>query len=121
MKKTVLIAAMMFAALLSRAQWEPDVRLTNNSFSSWMSYNNARNIAASGDSVHVVWYDNRNGASNYEIYYKRSTDGGISWGTDKRLTVSMAYSGIPSLAASGTEVHVILKELRFAKNHAWIN
>ena len=112
MKKTVLIATMMFAALLSRAQWEPDVRLTNNPFSSWMSYNNARNIAASGDSVHVVWYDNRNGASNYEIYYKRSTDGGISWGTDTRLTASLGYSGIPSMAASGTGVHVVWEDQR---------
>jgi len=54
MKKLLLFAALMFAAILSRAQWEPDVRLTNDPGSSFPGMNNARLIAASGDSVHVV-------------------------------------------------------------------
>lgn len=38
----------------------------------------------SNDHVHVVWQDLRSG--NWEIYYKRSTDGGSSWSSVQRLT-----------------------------------
>ena len=57
-------------------QWEPDTRLTNDPAVSYTSYNNAWSIAASGDVVHALWRDERNG--NAEIYYKRSIDAGIS-------------------------------------------
>ena len=67
-------------------QWEPDIRLTNAPGISYPSYNNARNIAASGDILHVAWFDNRNG--NYAIYYKRSTDKGTTWEGDIALTNS---------------------------------
>ena len=45
----------------SYAQWEPDVRLTNATGSSTVSVNNAWCIAANGNVLHVVWYDNRDG------------------------------------------------------------
>jgi len=92
------------------AQWEPDVRLTNDPDSSYTTWNNTWCVAASGDTVHVVWTDTRNG--NYEIYTKRSTDGGTSWGSDTRLTYNSGYSGLPSVAVSGTRVHVIWTETR---------
>ena len=84
MKKLFLFAALMFAANLSQAQWQPDLRLTNDPAYSFPANSNSRVIATSGDSVHVVWSDNRDG--HPEIYYKRSIDGGISWGADTRLT-----------------------------------
>lgn len=49
--------------------WEAVVRLTNYS-----GYSNKPSISLSGQMVHVVWYDNRDG--NDEIYYKQSTDAG---------------------------------------------
>ena len=54
-------------------QWQPDVRLTNDPASSYTSTNNAWCVASSGNVVHVVWYDNRDG--NNEIYYKRNPAG----------------------------------------------
>jgi hypothetical protein len=86
------------------SQWQPDVRLTNEPSASRTSDNNAWCIAASGDSVHVVWYDFRNGTEN--IYYKRSTNSGISWGDDF-LLVADDYSYNPSIAVSGMVVHVV--------------
>ncbi|WP_337867127.1 hypothetical protein, partial [Ignavibacterium sp.] len=82
------------------AQWQPDLRLTNDPAVSYTSTNNAWCIAASGSVVHVVWRDQRDG--NDEIYYKRSTDGGISWGADTRLTNNSAASWMPSAAVSGS-------------------
>jgi hypothetical protein len=92
------------------AQWQPDVRLTNNPAISSTSGNNAWCIAASGNFVHVVWSDNRDG--NYEIYYKRSTDGGVSWGTDTRLTNAPAESFSSSVSVSDSVVHVVWQDNR---------
>ena len=88
------------------SQWQSDVRLTNNTQTSYTSFN-ARCVASSGDTVHVVWRDYRDGQS--EIYYKRSIDGGTSWGTDTRLTFgSITFNFYyPSVTVSGSVVHVI--------------
>jgi hypothetical protein len=85
--------------------WGTDTRLTNNSARSWDP-----SLAVSGPVVHLIWADERNG--NLEIYYKRSTDGGVSWGTDTRLTNNFADSWHPSVAVSGSVVHVIWEDSR---------
>jgi BNR repeat-like domain len=55
------------------------------------------NIACdSSDNLHVVWFDNTPG--NYEIYYKKSTDGGIKWSTSRRLTWTLGDSWTPAIA-----------------------
>jgi len=95
------------------AQWESDVRLTNDPAISATSYGNAWCVAATGDTVHVVWYDYRDGGSPYgEIYYKRSTDGGATWGADTRLTIDDSTSHFPSVATSGAYVHLVWEETR---------
>lgn len=95
------------------AQFQGDVRLTNDPFASSTSYNNARCITASGSVVHVVWHDARNTVSNYEIYYKRSTDGGVSWGTDTRLTnTNNSSSELASVSVSGSSVHLVWLDYR---------
>ena len=110
MKKLLLFIIAIVAAGLTQAQWEPDVRLTNDPSNSYTSYSNARCVAASGDTVHVVWYDKRDG--NYEIYYKRSIDGGITWGADTRLTNATDWSYAPSIVVSGSIVHVVWSDSR---------
>ncbi|UCG91881.1 MAG: exo-alpha-sialidase [candidate division WOR-3 bacterium] len=95
---------------LSFAQWEPDVRLTDDGNSSYTSYNNAWCIAASGDTLHVVWHDDRD--TNDEIYYKRSTDAGTTWETDTRLTDEPNWSNVPSVAVLGEKVHVVWEDER---------
>lgn len=100
-----------------KAQWEPDVRLTNDPATSSTSRNNAWCIAASGNIVHVVWYDNRDG--NYEIYYKRSTNRGESWGPDTRLTTNTASSTDPCIAVSGSAVHIVWVEYRDGNNEIY--
>jgi hypothetical protein len=99
----------IFCILISahtNAQWQPDVRLTNNPGYSFTSYNNAWCIAAGGNNVHVVWVDQRDGNGG-EIYYKRSTDEGTTWESDVRLTIDLAISFAPSVAVSGQSVHVV--------------
>ncbi len=95
------------------AQFQPDFRLTNDPFPSSTSYNNAKCIAVSGLIVHVVWHDARNTVNNYEIYYKRSTDGGLSWGSDTRLTnTNNSSSELVSVSVSGSHVHIVWLDYR---------
>lgn len=105
----VLILVILGAGFLF-GQWGSDVRLTVDTFESYTSNNNAWCIAASGDTVHVVWYDGRDG--NYEIYYKRSDDGGLIWGADARLTSDANSSYTPAVAVCGAEVHVVWEDDR---------
>ena len=118
MKKLLLSLALLLITHLSfnidncMSQWLPDVRITNNTALSLTNqYTNGRCIASSGDTVHVVWYDTRDGASP-EIYYKRSIDGGINWGADTRITNNIYYSSNPSVAVSGSVVHIVWEDNR---------
>ncbi|MFA7360395.1 MAG: exo-alpha-sialidase [Candidatus Kapaibacterium sp.] len=106
----LLLLNSSFIILNSFAQWEPDVRLTNDPGYSYTSWNNAWCVAANGNIVHAVWYDERD--TYEEIYYKRSTDGGINWGADTRLTNHSGWSENPSIAVSGSLVHVVWADSR---------
>jgi hypothetical protein len=86
--------------------WQPDIRLT---YAPGLSLNPS--ISGSGPNVHVVWYDNRDG-NNSHIYYKRSTDFGVSWSQDTSLTSGIADSWVPFIAVSGTAVHVAWADRR---------
>ncbi len=119
MKKVLLFVAAMSAVNSIQAQWEPDVRLTNNPAHSAISLNdNATVIASNGDTLYVVWEDDRDG--NSEIYYKRSTDSGLSWEPDKRLTDNSNYSTSPSLAISGLVVRVVWSDDRDGNSEIYI-
>lgn len=79
--------------------WAPEVRLSDLPYDSWTP-----TVAASGSKVYVAWVDLRDG--NEEEYFRRSRDGGRSWGPIVRLTRDGANSWAPSIAASGEAVHV---------------
>ena len=110
MKKYFLFLLILISIQLLQAQWEPDVRLTNDTGACYICLNNARGIAISGSDVHLVWCDERNG--NREIYYKRSTNGGTNWGQDIRFTNDSAVSWRPSVAVSGSVVHTVWCDFR---------
>ncbi len=94
----------IFFTELLFAQWEPDVRLTDTLYSV-TNYNHAKCIASSGCTLHIIWYDYRDG--NAEIYYKRSTNNGTDWGQDTRLTYDIYSSVYPAIAVSGSAVHIV--------------
>lgn len=70
--------------------------------------------AAYGETVHLVWRDNRDG--NAEVYYNRSLDGGNSWEGEVRLTDDPGESEHPKLAVSGSTVHLFWRDNRQGKN-----
>ena len=59
--------------------------------------------------IHVVWYDKTPG--NDEIFHKKSTDGGSTWTSAKRLSWSSGRSYDPTVAVdSGNNIHVVWQD-----------
>lgn len=85
--------------------WESDLQITNQPTSKALP-----TISSTGSSVHIVWQENR--TSDVEIYYKRSTDNGVTWESDVRLTNSSGVSQDPIIRAEGTSVNVIWRDTR---------
>jgi hypothetical protein len=108
----VLIRALWFAfpiIALSSAPthcgWLPEVRLTAAPGASNLSSNNARCLAAGSEgSLHLVWYDYRDGDG--DIYYNRFD--GVTWGAETDITSNSSESECPSIAVDGAgHLHVV--------------
>ncbi|HCA42818.1 MAG TPA: hypothetical protein DEP28_06145 [Bacteroidetes bacterium] len=103
------IKYIIFASLLLllngniNAQWQPEFRLTNNTGSSINC-----DLTSSGNSLYAVWSDYRAGGG--QIYFKKSNDGGNSWGSDINITNSMYGGNMPKVSVSGNDIHVIYFE-----------
>jgi hypothetical protein len=65
-------------------------------------------LAADGLNIYAVWDDDTPG--NNEIYFKKSTDGGLTWESAKRLTNSADLSFRPSIAVNGANIYVTWQE-----------
>ena len=82
------------------ATWQSSKRLTTNAGDSFLPA-----IAVSGANVYVAWSDNTPG--NYEIYFKKSTDGGATWKTAQRLTNNTGSSYSPDIKVNGANIYVV--------------
>jgi hypothetical protein len=93
-----MIAGVLSSAVNLGALWQSK-RLTYNAGDSW-----APAVALDGLNIYVVWSDETPG--NNEIYFKKSTDGGLTWSAAKRLTYSSSFSMSPAIAVSGSNIYV---------------
>ncbi len=95
-------------SLNSGVTWGERIRLTNH-----IGNSTNASVSAVDKVVHVVWQDDRNGNNgNTEIYYKRSTDSGLTWGPDVRLTNNSFQSNTPSATVMGNTIIVVWSDLR---------
>lgn len=63
-------------------------------------------LTATGPDVHLVWLDGRRGTD--QLYYKRSTDAGATWGVDTYLGMdSLSLVVDPTVAASDSGIHIV--------------
>ncbi len=82
------------------ATWEDERQLSNGKgAASWVP-----TVEVAGETVHAAWVDTQDG--NEEEYYRRSTDAGRTWEPVRRMTRNGANSWAPSLALSGSTVHL---------------
>jgi hypothetical protein len=86
------------------ASWTSVKRLTWTSGASWRP-----DIAiGQGQAISAIWGDDTTAQYEYEIYYKRSTDGGASWDPVKRLTWTAGTSDGADMAIdSSNGVHIV--------------
>jgi hypothetical protein len=64
-------------------------------------------VAPSG-SLHVIWDDDISTQCEYEIFHKKSTNGGASWSTGQRLTWTSGLSAYPDVAVDSlSRLHVV--------------
>ncbi|OGW52013.1 MAG: hypothetical protein A2Y81_04805, partial [Nitrospirae bacterium RBG_13_43_8] len=80
--------------------WTTTKRLTNNVGDSAYPA-----IAVNNSNIYVVWHDLTSG--NYEIYFKKSNNGGVTWTTNKRLTQDTGDSQFPAIAVNGSNVYIV--------------
>ncbi|MDI6916407.1 MAG: sialidase family protein [Thermoplasmatales archaeon] len=80
-----------------------------------------KSIAVDGSNIYVVWADERyenpdyEYGSDFEIFFKKSTDGGKTWSDDIRLTNNSdqhtaeywCNDMYPELAVNGNNIHVV--------------
>ena len=96
-----IIGVFLLMQLLGAQTWEKTKRLT------WSpGYSNVPAIVVDHNNhIHVVWYDYI--PNNCQVYYKRSTNGGITWGS-KRLSWTPGDSKSPAIAAdTSNNIHVV--------------
>ncbi len=65
-------------------------------------------IQAQGNNVFIAWSDSRLGAS--EIFLRRSTDGGQTWGLEQRITETIVDSVSPDLDADRRYLYLVWQE-----------
>lgn len=113
---SLLIVLLFFERDIANCQWQPEVRLTNDNLESIISQNNAKCIVSSSNIVHVVWASGA--AGDWDLFYKRSTDEGMTWGPNVILTTDPGNDGSvdPCIAVSGSFVCVAWTDLRFRPN-----
>lgn len=103
--------------------WTGDIFLsksTNNGVT-WLPYQQITyahravdsDICVVGDTVFIVWEDDRNGFDdNFEIYFRMSTDKGETWLSEERLTFAQDHSQNPQIAVSKKWLYLIWEDHR---------
>jgi hypothetical protein len=88
--------------------WSADIRLTDDPYSSIRP-----SVAVSDSFAHVVFYDTRDApAGACEVYYLVSTDRGVTWSRDTRLTNASGPSLYCFIAVLDTTLHVVWTDSR---------
>ena len=65
-------------------------------------------ICARGEEIFVAWSDNRLG--QWEIFFRYSADGGITWQPEERITTTDTDSVEPAIACDAQRVHILWME-----------
>jgi len=94
------VLAILLAARIAHAQWDPEVPLTMTGGDIF-----GEGIAASGTTVHVIY-------GNTDVRYRRSSDDGATWSSERTLDSGVIHLTDP-LVADGMDVWAIyLKNTR---------
>ncbi|MBU4189646.1 MAG: Ig-like domain-containing protein, partial [Candidatus Thermoplasmatota archaeon] len=88
--------------------WSPEKRITYSG-----GVLGHPKIAWDAGTLHAVWWCDKSGPEKPEIYYKHSSDNGLTWSEEVALTVSDGeFSWQPDIAVNGSFVHVVWSDSR---------
>ena len=95
-------ADLMNQSLLT--EFDDTINLSNNSEDSVYGQ-----VRSSNNNIYVVWQESVPGNSdrNYEIFFKKSSDDGNSFGEKIRLTDNIGFSEHPQMASENNNVYVV--------------
>ena len=65
--------------------------------------------------IYVVWVDERNDTTKSDIFFSKSIDGGISFGSNKKINdddLPLIYQGTPSIAVGGGIIGAVWQDDR---------
>jgi hypothetical protein len=113
MKKLVLSLIILISVLSVKhasAQWSASVNLSPASVSAGQNESMGSCIAVSGDTVHVVWSDQRS-STKAVIYYTRSPDAGLTWSAPVAITDTNGNAWNPAIAVNGRNIHVVWRNI----------
>lgn len=94
---------------VDRLRFSKPVNLTNNLQDSVYAQ-----VSTQGNNVYMVWQENpesnaasSDNARNYDIFMKKSIDGGLTFSKEINLSDNPGFSEHPQIAASGNNVYVV--------------
>jgi hypothetical protein len=94
---------------VDRLRFSEPVNLTNNLQDSVYAQ-----VATQGNNVYLVWQENpqfqaasSDNTINYDIFMKKSIDGGLTFGKEINLSNNPGFSEHPQIAASGNNVYIV--------------
>lgn len=106
MRAFVLIAVL--AAAVAAAEWDPEVRLTDNSWPDYNFWSGQRRVAVDQEGrVHTVWYvmNSDLGTYRFQVYYKRFVPG-TGWTPDTMISADLyaanTYCKYPAVAVDSS-------------------
>ena len=78
-------------------------------------------IAGNNDAIYVVWQDNLNEKNrfNYDIFFKKSIDGGKTYDETINLSNNIGFSEHPQIAISENNVYVVWADNTFGKREIY--
>lgn len=86
--------------------WNPLVRISNSTVKAMQCQ-----MTADQQVIHVVWFDDK--PDNKEIYYRNTTNLGIDWNEEVRLTFNADRSLQPHIGVNGSLIHVAWLEITY--------
>lgn len=118
LKKTLIVSALIGSSMLFSQTWTPIQRLT------WSNrYSDTPIITVDSlDNLHVIWVENLSPPailpendsifiSNFDIFHKKSTNAGGSWGVTTRLTWNADQSIHPQSAVDSNDyIHLVWED-----------
>jgi Neuraminidase (sialidase) len=64
-------------------------------------------VAAEGSKVYIVWEEET--ARDFDVYFKKSEDGGTTWQSAKRIVTSTLNDANPRIAVKGSNLYVVIQ------------